>query len=65
MVASLFIKGKEGVHSNQHKIMAQVRVAEHQEESCGENEVEENLGDFNIPTTKEEEDPFKIFPGDW
>ena len=64
VVASLFIKGKEGGHSTQHKIMAHIgREAEHLEESSGENEVEVNMGNVDIP--KEEEDPFEIFPGDW
>ena len=40
------------------------RVAEHQEESYGENEVEEILGDFDRPAMKEEESPFEVFPAD-
>ena len=66
VVAALFIKGKEGVHSKQQKTMEQIeRVAVHQEESYDENEVKKTLGDFDIPAIKEEEDPFQIFPGDW
>ena len=54
VVAALLIKGKEEVHSKQQITMASIeRVVEHQEESYGENEVEETLGDFDIPAIKE------------
>ena len=67
VVASLHIKEKEGVQQKYKKIMAaperNEEVAKHQEESSGENKV----GDQGEVAAhfEEEEDPFRVFPGDW
>ena len=62
LVASLHIKEKEGAQQKPQQTMAEPEHNKHQEESSGENEVE-NQGEF-AAHFEEEEDPFRIFPGD-
>jgi len=63
MVASLHIKEKEVALQKSPQNMAEPANNAHQEESSGENEVE-NQEEFDAHF-EEEEDPFRVFPGDW